>query len=129
MSPVEFTVSFIVGAAAGILSGLGIGGGTLIVLYLTLIAKIPQVQAQGINLIYFLCACVPAAVMHIKEKRADVKMTSALSIVGMVSAAVAAWIVTHNGISIHMIKRIFGVLVICAAVFQIIKSTKKSTAA
>lgn len=124
MNPLQFAISFLVGTAAGILSGLGIGGGTLMVLYLTLVAKIPQVQAQGINLIYFLCACVPAAVMHIKEKRADVKTTCTLSLVGMIAAVFGAVAVTENMISVSFIRRIFGIIVIYTAMLQLVKSMR-----
>lgn len=47
-----------VGLLTGILSGFGIGGGSLLLLYLTLFEGAGQYQAGGINLLYFLvCAC------------------------------------------------------------------------
>ena len=49
-----------VGLATGILSGCGVGGGSLLMLYLTLCAGIGQYQAAGINLLYFL-SFAPAA--------------------------------------------------------------------
>ena len=53
-------VAVAVGLATGILSGCGVGGGSLLMLYLTMLAGIGQYQAAGINLLYFL-ACAPAA--------------------------------------------------------------------
>ena len=47
-------VPLIAGAATGVLSGFGIGGGTLLLIYMTAFAGIPQTLAQGINLLYFL---------------------------------------------------------------------------
>ena len=41
-------------AAAGALTGAGVGGGSLLLLYLTLARDVPQLEAQGINLLYFL---------------------------------------------------------------------------
>ena len=56
------------GLATGILSGFGIGGGSLLMLYLTLIAGMPQQTAAGANLLYFI-ACAPAALIsHFKNK-------------------------------------------------------------
>ena len=43
-----------VGLLTGILSGFGIGGGSLLLLYLTLFEGAGQYQAGGINLLYFL---------------------------------------------------------------------------
>lgn len=60
-------LSVLVGLLTGILSGFGIGGGSLLLLYLTLVAGLPQYQAGGLNLLYFL-ACAPAALIsHIQH--------------------------------------------------------------
>ena len=42
------------GLVCGVLSGLGIGGGTLLMVYMTAMAGLEQTVAQGINLLYFL---------------------------------------------------------------------------
>ena len=48
------------GFAAGALGAMGLGGGSVLILYLTLCAGLPQLQAQGINLTFFLpCAASP----------------------------------------------------------------------
>ncbi len=54
-------------AAAGALTGAGVGGGSLLLLYLTLAREIPQLEAQGINLLYFLAASGPALFFHLKN--------------------------------------------------------------
>ena len=40
-----------VGTATGVLSGFGVGGGTLLLVYLTAVAGADQHLAQGINLL------------------------------------------------------------------------------
>lgn len=45
---------FVIGAAAGVISGMGMGGGTLLIPALTLLMGIPQRQAQGVNMLSFL---------------------------------------------------------------------------
>ena len=47
-------LAVLTGAATGVLSGMGIGGGTLLVIVLVELAHIEQRAAQGINLLYFL---------------------------------------------------------------------------
>jgi uncharacterized membrane protein YfcA len=56
------------GAITGVLSGMGIGGGTLLVIYMVNIANIPQLEAQGINLVYFLPVAALSLVSHIKNR-------------------------------------------------------------
>ena len=55
------------GTATGILSGFGVGGGTLLLIYMTTLAGLPQTTAQGINLIYFLPTAATALPAHVKN--------------------------------------------------------------
>ena len=49
----SWLLSALVGAATGVLSGFGVGGGTLLLLWLTLVQGMGQLQAGGVNLLYF----------------------------------------------------------------------------
>lgn len=63
----KIITAVLVGLATGVLSGFGIGGGSLLLLYLTLFAGVSQYQGGGVNLLYFI-ACAPAALAsHIKN--------------------------------------------------------------
>ena len=44
-------IPLLAGAATGILSGFGVGGGSLLLIYMTSFAGVPQNLAQGINLL------------------------------------------------------------------------------
>ena len=59
---VSAVLAVAIGLLTGILSGFGIGGGSLLLLYLTLFEGAGQYQAGGINLLYFL-SCAPAALI------------------------------------------------------------------
>lgn len=61
------------GAVCGVLSGFGIGGGSLLLLYMAQIAGIDQTRSQGINLIYFIPSSVAALISHIKNKLVSFK--------------------------------------------------------
>ena len=52
----DWILPLAVGAATGVLSGFGVGGGTLLLVYMTAFAGVEQRLAQGINLLYFLPA-------------------------------------------------------------------------
>ena len=49
----SWLVPVLAGAATGVLSGFGVGGGTLLLIYMTAFAGVEQHLAQGINLLYF----------------------------------------------------------------------------
>lgn len=55
------------GAVTGVLSSFGIGGGTLLLLYLTFLAGFSQQDAQGINLLYFLPTAGASLPGHLKN--------------------------------------------------------------
>ena len=61
-----FLLPLLAGAAAGLLTGAGVGGGTALLLWLTGPGGFSQPQAQGINLLYYL-ACAPAALVQHKR--------------------------------------------------------------
>ena len=104
-------LSAAVGLATGFLSGCGVGGGSLLMLYLTLLAGMGQYQAAGINLLYFL-ACAPAALWsHIQnglvEKRAALWCIAA----GVPAAAAASLLAAQ--IDTDWLRRAFGVFLLC----------------
>lgn len=107
----------LVGLATGVLSGFGIGGGSLLMLYLTILAGMDQRVAAGINLLYFL-ACAPAAlVSHIKnglvEKRAALWCAAAGVLCAAGGSALAA------RIDLSLLRRGFGVLLLYIGIREI----------
>lgn len=62
-----WVIALLAGGATGILSAFGIGGGSLLLIYLTSFAALDQHQAQGINLLYFLPAAAAALPAHHKN--------------------------------------------------------------
>ncbi len=61
----SFVVSFLLAA----LTGLGIGSGGLLVLYLTLIGGKEQLEAQALNLLFFMLSSFCATVINLLKKR------------------------------------------------------------
>ena len=99
-----------VGLLTGILSGFGIGGGSLLMLYLTLLAGIEQRTAAGINLLYFL-ACAPAALIsHIKNGLIEKKAALWCAVCGVFCAAAASFFAGR--IDLSLLRRGFGVLLL-----------------
>jgi len=79
-------ILFIIGLAAGIISGMGIGGGTILIPALVLFVKPGQHIAQSVNLLFFIPTAVVALIIHIKNKRIDFKMAVPIIISGLAGA-------------------------------------------
>ena len=78
------------GFFTGILSAWGIGGGTLLLLVMSLFLGIDQITAQGINLLYFLPTAAMALVQHRKNGLLDAPVLGGAIPWGLPAAALGA---------------------------------------
>lgn len=111
------------GAAAGLLAGMGMGGGTLLIPALTLLAGTEQHAAQGINMLAFLPASAVAIAVHIRAGRLNWKRCVPLLIggaAGAVCGALAA--VWMDG---AWLRRIFGGFLMLFSCLQLFFGEKK----
>lgn len=98
--------AFFAGLATGVLSGFGVGGGTLLLIYMTALAGVPQDLAQGINLLYFLPTAALALPAHLKNGYVEKGVLLPAISAGLLTAALAAWIAT--GLELALLHRLFG---------------------
>lgn len=70
--------------ASGILGAMGLGGGSVLLLYLTLVQGMGQLTAQGINLIFFIPCAVLALIIHTKNKLVNWKAAIRISLWGFI---------------------------------------------
>ena len=95
-----------VGTATGVLSGFGVGGGTLLLVYMTVFAGLDQRLAQGINLLYFLPAGLLALPAHIKNGYIEKKVLLPAIGAGLACAGLGAWAAT--AMDVALLRRLFG---------------------
>ena len=60
-------MDWLIGFFAGFAGGLGVGGGGILLLYLTAFTETSQLSAQGINLVFFLPTAAAALFLHFKN--------------------------------------------------------------
>lgn len=96
----------IIGFLSGIISGMGIGGGAILIPALSLLCGAEQKTAQGINLIYFIPTAVIALIVHIKNKRVDLKAALIIGLCGIVGAIGGSWLAVR--LSDELLRKIFG---------------------
>lgn len=63
----ELLYACLAGFGAGVIGAMGMGGGGVLILYLTLLAEVGQLDAQGINLLFFLPIAVFSLLRYRKE--------------------------------------------------------------
>ena len=96
----DWLLPALAGFGTGILSAWGVGGGTLLLLLMTLFLGVDQTQAQGINLLYFLPTAGMSLLEHRKNGYLDREVMRAAIPLGTLAALAAAWgdLGRHHGI-------------------------------
>ena len=107
-------LDIIIGAITGTISGFGIGGGSLLVLYLTAISGLSQYKAGGINLLYFIGCAPPALIGHIHNRQVNTK-TAIWCILGGIATAIPVSLLAGQ-LETDLLRRMFGALVIYIAI-------------
>lgn len=110
-------LNIIIGFFSGIISGMGIGGGAVLIPALIFIENLNQQTAQGINLVYFIPTAVAALFIHIKNKNIDIKTAVVIGVFGLLGGALGSFsaIVTESGV----LRKIFGVFLLFIGIYEI----------
>ena len=116
-------LSLLVGLITGILSAWGVGGGSLLIIYMTVFSGVPQQVAQGINLTYFLPTSATALYSHLKNKLVETSLAWPAICAGSLTTLAASFLVTN--IDTQLMKKIFGVFIILIGISEIFKKVEK----
>ena len=116
----------LMGIVAGIVSGTGMGGGTVLIFLLTFILGIEQHTAQATNLIFFIPTSIVAIIVNLKNKNIDLKLAIIITIMGIFGAIIGANISLNTDVNI--LRKSFGIFLAVIAIneiYSIIKLYKK----
>jgi uncharacterized membrane protein YfcA len=112
-------LNFLIGLAVSILSGLGIGGGGLLVIFLVLVGGVGQLEAQGINLVFFLFSSGAAMIVHLIRRKLNFKLIFFLTLFGCIGAVIGSLIA--QSCDPELIRRYFGILLILSGTTVLFK--------
>ncbi len=118
MAFVDMIAAFFMGA----LSGMGIGGGGLLVIYLTLIRGADQISAQGINLYFFVFASIAALFIHCKKRRINFPLVLLLAAFGMPMSLLGGLLASVT--DPYLLRKIFGIMLIVAGGISLFRMAK-----
>lgn len=116
-------ISIAVGTVLGFLTGLGTGGGSLLVLWLTLAVHTDAGQARLINLMFFLPAAIIATIFHWRQGRIPLKKLILPALSGCAAAAVFAMI--GQKMNTEGLQKLFGVLLLCIGAKELFYRPRK----
>ena len=112
-----FILPLLIGFGTGILSAWGVGGGTLLLLCMTLFLGVNQSTAQGINLLYFLPTAGMGLIWHKKNGLLEKDVLQQAIPLGALAAIVAAWVATSVDTAIF--RKPFGIYLLITGIMTL----------
>lgn len=103
--------------ALGFLTGLGVGGGSLLVLYLTSVLGWEPEVARGVNLLFFLPGAAVSLILRRKQRQLQIRPLWPAMVAGCLSAALLSWV--SQGLDTHILKKLFGVLLVFTGIREL----------
>jgi len=108
---------------SGALGAMGLGGGGILVIYLTLVVGMPQLQAQGVNLLFFLPCAVISLIINAKRKLIDWRNALWIALGGLPATLLGIWL--SDLIDARWIGYIFAGLLIFIGVRELFSGVAK----
>ena len=119
----SFPVSMAVGVVLGFLAGLCIGGGSLLILWLTLVLGLSQQIAGSINLLFFIPSALVACLFRLKQGKLDLKRI--LPALAAAALSAAAFSLLALRLDADLLRKPFGILLLGTGVRELFYRPRK----
>lgn len=113
----------LIGILSGIVTGLGMGGGSILILILTTFLNTEQHTAQAANLIFFIPTAITAIIVHFKNKNVDKQVGKKLLYSSMIGSAVGSYLTSF--VKAQNLRKYFGIFLLVVGILEIIDTIKK----
>ena len=113
----SFPVTMIIATALGFLSGLGIGGGSLLVLWLTIVRGADPQIARSVNLLFFIPSALISCALRMKKGQLNLRPFLPVILTGCIASAIFSLISTI--VDTTMLRKGFGFILIAAGIKEI----------
>ncbi|SNX52668.1 sulfite exporter TauE/SafE family protein [Thermoanaerobacterium sp. RBIITD] len=113
---------FIIGLLAGVIGGMGIGGGTILIPGLTIFTGTEQHLAQSVNLLSFIPTASVALLYHLKHKNIKTKIILYIIITGLIGSFIGSFASIY--ISSNILKKMFALFLLLMGIYEIVSKQK-----
>ena len=107
----------------GFLSGLGTGGGSLLILWLTMAVGMAQAEARAINLLFFIPSALVACWFRWRQGTLKFGPVVPAVLAGCAAAACFSWVSTV--IDVGLLEKLFGILLLFAGIRELLYRPRK----
>ena len=114
---VDFIVALFAAALCGTLAGMGLGGGSLLILWLTAGLHMAPEAARGMNLLFFLPASLISTLLRIRKGTLPIKKVMPAVWAGILFAAVFSYV--SGMLHTDLLRRLFGGLLLVTGIREL----------
>ncbi len=115
MDLIDIPAAFLIGA----LTGTGVGGGGLFVLYLTFLRGVEQIRAQRLNLILFVAVSAAAVPYHLARRKVDARVI--LILVAFAVPGTFAGAAIRSAVPSETVRAVFGIAMLLTGAYVLIR--------
>ncbi|MDN5378642.1 MAG: uncharacterized protein PWQ76_897 [Clostridiales bacterium] len=109
---------------AGLAASLGLGGGMVLIIYLTIFADIPQISAQGINLVFFIPIAILSIILHRKNHLIAFEWKKMLLPICFGTAGAFLGTYFANILGSELLSKIFAVFILIVGAMELFSKEK-----
>ena len=114
---------FIAGLLSGIIGAMGLGGGAVLLIYLTLFKDVGQLKAQGINLLFFIPIATVSVIIYAFKKQIKWKTVLLFSAFGLLGAAAGATV--SSLMEGRLLGKLFGGILVIMGIVQAVSAMRQ----
>ena len=118
----NYIIPIIAGFLSGLIGSMGFGGGGVLIIYLVVFVNIPQLTAQGINLIFFIPCAILATIIYSIKKHIDFKKIYPVIIGGIFGALIASLFLKN--LENQLLTKVFAIFLITMGIMNLFKLKK-----
>ncbi len=116
-------MNIIIGILSGIAASMGLGGGFILLIYLSVFTEITQNVAQGINILFFLPIAFISVIIHLKNKLIDIRTVIRYGLAGLIGAVAGSFLSAY--LDTGILRKLFGAFLIIIGLKEFFGSKTK----
>lgn len=119
-----FPIALLISTALGIIAGMGIGGGSLLVLWLSAFTAFSHTDIRILNLLFFLPAAAISSIINWRKGELNIRKMIPAIIGGCISAAICSFI--SQRLDTGILKTLFGILLLITGLRELFYRPRKA---
>ena len=120
----DFFIALFAAAFWGTLAGMGLGGGSLLILWLTAVQGLDPATARGINLVFFLPAALIATLSRIRKGSLPIQKVMPAVWAGILFATLFSLL--SGLLDISLLQKLFGILLLITGLRELFYRPRKA---